>query len=64
MRMTRDHYSVVQVLAELIPPGGVTDADTKTFFAGERTSHDWLVQAWASKLDVVLESFQRTLTTS
>ncbi len=59
MRITNADYTPLDVLAELIVPRGVKLNDTQEFFSGERSSHEWLVEAWAQKLEVVLESFKR-----
>jgi hypothetical protein len=59
MRITRTEYTPIDVLSELITPRGITAPDTKRYFSGERSSHDWLVTAWAEKLEVVLTFFRR-----
>ncbi len=60
MRITNDDYTPIELVAELIAKTrGITDEETKEYFSGERSSHDWLVKTLTLKLDVILESFKR-----
>lgn len=59
MRITNTDYTPLDVLAELIVPRDIMAVDTHEFYSGDHASHDWLVTAWAEKLEVVLESFKR-----
>ncbi|BBK00828.1 hypothetical protein Xcc3_21350 [Xanthomonas campestris pv. campestris] len=59
MRITNDNYSPIELLAEIATRRGTTSADTHRFFQGGKTSHDWLVEEWSSRVDCILESFKR-----
>ncbi|HDR9150339.1 TPA: DUF4365 domain-containing protein [Burkholderia vietnamiensis] len=59
MRITNDEYSPLEIISEILSYNKYTNRDTKDFFQGERSSHDWLVEKWADKIDVVLNSFRR-----
>jgi len=59
MRITNTEYTPLEVLAELLATNRFTNKDTKEFFVGEHSSHEWLTAEWADKLEVVLNSFRR-----
>ncbi|PZQ78361.1 MAG: hypothetical protein DI563_00765 [Variovorax paradoxus] len=59
MRITNKGYTPIEVFAEIINAFPATAADTKRFFAEERVSHDWLVEEFANKVNVMLDSFRR-----
>lgn len=59
MRITNDKYSPIEILSEIATRRGTTSADTQGFFQDSKTSHDWLVEEWSSRIDCILESFKR-----
>src|SRR6185437_7511529 len=58
MRIT-ESYTPISLLAEIVTRRGVTAAETKDYFSHNRSSHDWLVQEWSDRLEMVLCSFER-----
>lgn len=59
MRITKTDYSPLDVLCELIHARTYTLQDTKDYFQHERSSHLWLTEKWADKLEIVLSYFRR-----
>jgi hypothetical protein len=58
MRITK-FYTPISLLAEIVTRRGVTAAETRDYFLHDRSSHDWLVQEWSDRLDMLLCSFER-----
>ncbi|MCO7627648.1 hypothetical protein NJC08_14580 [Pseudomonas fluorescens] len=59
MRITNDHYTPEELLLELMPRCTVSREDTADFFSGIKSKHNWLVSAWAEKLDEILNLYKR-----
>ncbi len=59
MRITNDDYSPIQLVSELSTRETCKWDGCGSFFDGEKVKHDWLVEAWAEKLDDILNLFQR-----
>lgn len=64
MRITNDNYSPIQLLAEIMARPGLTSGDTAEFKKPDYNNHHWLTERWNTKLEVILECFQRYKTLS
>ena len=59
MRITNDDYTPIEILSELAARDTSKCPSPRNFFEDEQAKHDWLVEAWADKLDEILNSFKR-----
>lgn len=59
MRITNDDYTPIELLSELTSRSTSHCAEPESFFKGEKKKHDWLVDAWASRIDEILNCFKR-----
>jgi hypothetical protein len=59
MRITNDNYSPSQLVSELATRETCKWNKIGEFFDEEKSSHDWLVEAWTERLDTILNFFQR-----
>jgi len=59
MRITNDDYTPIQLVSELSARETCRWNKDGDFFVGERKKHPWLIEAWAEKLEEILELFKR-----
>lgn len=59
MRITHHGCTPIELVSELSTQETCRWDDETDFFAGEKTKHNWLVEAWQHNLDEVLNCFSR-----